>query len=165
MTLTLNRRSLLTTLGKAFGAGGLILSSGRAGALALPANLDAAASLPLTTATLPVSPELVHWRGLVDELHAFRLQTRGRRTLAPALAARGRGPAEGADVSGFCAAAQFRTPQVNPCSGFENFPNFGLTQRPVSLIYPAICCAARVLPLAPPRPLPPARFTPSTISP
>lgn len=81
MTSTLNRRSLLTTLGKAFGAGGLILSSGRAGALALPTNLDAAASLPLTTAALPVSPDLIEWRGLVDGQHAFRLRTRARQTL------------------------------------------------------------------------------------
>lgn len=78
MTQAINRRSLLTTLGKAFGAGGFILANGRAGALALPANLDAAASLPLTTATLPVSPDLVRWRGLVDDLHAWHRTTRGR---------------------------------------------------------------------------------------
>lgn len=82
MSLNLNRRSLLTTLGKAFGASGLILSSGRSGALALSANLDAAASLPLVPATLPVSPELVHWRALVDDQYAFRLRMRGRQTLA-----------------------------------------------------------------------------------
>lgn len=79
----INRRSLLTTLGKAFGAGGLILTTGRAGALALPANLEAAASLPLTTAALPISPDLIQWRGLVDDLHAFHLEVKSR--YSPAL--------------------------------------------------------------------------------
>lgn len=81
MTLTMNRRGLLTSLGKAFGAGGLILSSGRAGALVLPSNLEAAASLPLSSAALPVSADLIELRGLVDDQHAFRLNSRGRQTL------------------------------------------------------------------------------------
>lgn len=82
MSTTLSRRNLLTTLGKAFGAGGLILSSGGAGALALPVNLEAAASLPLVPTALPVSAQLIQWRALVDDQHAFRLRNTGRQTLA-----------------------------------------------------------------------------------
>jgi len=72
----LNRRSVLTTLGKAFGAGGLLLSGSRAGAMALPLDIGPAAQLPLTISKLPVSPDHQRWRAMMDELHAMSVAQR-----------------------------------------------------------------------------------------
>ena len=70
MTNSLNsRRAFFGTLGKALGAGGLLLPWGGRGALALPADLGKAAHLPVTVATLPFSPEAIQLRAIRDALH------------------------------------------------------------------------------------------------
>jgi hypothetical protein len=57
-----NRRQFLGTLGKALGAGGLLLPWAGKGALALPADLGTAARLPVTATALPFSSELLQLR-------------------------------------------------------------------------------------------------------
>ena len=65
------RRSFLGTLGKALGAGGLLLPWAGKGALALPADLGKAASLPVTAAPLPFSAECLQLREIKRALAAL----------------------------------------------------------------------------------------------
>ena len=65
------RRQFLGTLGKALGAGGLLLPWSGKGALALPADLGKAASLPVTAAPLPFSPECLQLREIKRALAAL----------------------------------------------------------------------------------------------
>jgi hypothetical protein len=67
------RRHFLGTLGKALGAGGLLLPLAGKGALALPAGLGKAAALPVAPAALPLSPEFVRFREVWRELHSIYL--------------------------------------------------------------------------------------------
>jgi len=67
--MTATRRSILLTLGKAIGAGGLLLPGAGKGALALPAGLGDAAKLPVITASLPFSKEALQLRHIRDALH------------------------------------------------------------------------------------------------
>jgi hypothetical protein len=69
------RRNFLGTLGKAFGAGALLLPAAGSGALALPADLGRAASLPVTPVALPVSVEMLRLREIRQELHSIYLAT------------------------------------------------------------------------------------------
>ena len=71
-----SRRRFLGTLGKAIGAGGLLLPWAGKGALALPADLGAAASLPVTAAPLPFSVEALRLREIRDAMHRIHM-TRG----------------------------------------------------------------------------------------
>jgi len=76
-----NRRQFLGTLGKALGAGGLILPWAGKGALALPADLGKAAQIPLTAAPMPFSPEclqLRHLRGVSSSTAACANRKRVR---------------------------------------------------------------------------------------
>ena len=68
-----NRRQFLGTLGKALGAGGLLLPWAGKGALALPADLGKAAQLPVTATALPFSPEALQLRQIRRELRACYL--------------------------------------------------------------------------------------------
>jgi hypothetical protein len=63
------RRRFLGTLGKALGAGGLLLPWTGKGALALPADLGKAAELPVAPATPPISSELLQLREVRRALH------------------------------------------------------------------------------------------------
>src|SRR5260221_9918450 len=63
-----DRRHFLGTLGKALGAGGLLLPWAGKGALALPADLGAAARLPVMAAGLPFSSEVLQLRQVRREL-------------------------------------------------------------------------------------------------
>jgi hypothetical protein len=73
-----NRRQFLGTLGKALGAGGLLLPWAGKGALALPADsLGKAAQLPVTATSLPFSREALRLREIRQELHAIHLTGRG----------------------------------------------------------------------------------------
>lgn len=65
------RRAFLGTLGKALGAGGVLLPLAGKGALALPADLGKAAALPLTAAPMPFSPECLQLREIKRALHAL----------------------------------------------------------------------------------------------
>ena len=65
------RRQFLGTLGKALGAGGLLLPWTGKGALALPADLGKAAQLPLTAAPMPFSPECLQLREIKRALAAL----------------------------------------------------------------------------------------------
>jgi hypothetical protein len=56
------RRQFFGTLGKALGAGGLLLPWSGKGALALPADLGKAAQIPLTAAPMPFSAECLQLR-------------------------------------------------------------------------------------------------------
>jgi len=67
------RRAFLGTLGKALGAGGVLLPWAGKGALALPADLGKAAALPVAPTPLPVSAELHHLREVRRELHSIYL--------------------------------------------------------------------------------------------
>ena len=67
------RRHFLGTLGKAFGAGGLLLPLAGKGALALPVELGNAAQLPLIPAAIPLSPEFLKFREVWRELHHIYL--------------------------------------------------------------------------------------------
>ena len=69
------RRAFLGTLGKALGAGGVLLPWAGKGALALPANLGKAAALPVTPTPLPVSAEMLRLRETRRELHSIYLAT------------------------------------------------------------------------------------------
>jgi hypothetical protein len=69
------RRQFLGTLGKALGAGGLLLPLAGKGALALPAELGKAAQLPLTPAAIPLSSEFLQFREVWRELHHIYLST------------------------------------------------------------------------------------------
>ena len=69
------RRAFLGTLGKALGAGGVLLPWAGKGALALPADLGKAASLPVTPTPLPVSAEMLRLREIRRELHSIYLAT------------------------------------------------------------------------------------------
>ncbi len=65
-----SRRQFLGTLGKALGAGGLLLPWAGKGALALPADLGKAAQLPVTAAPMPFSSECLQLRQIRRELRA-----------------------------------------------------------------------------------------------
>jgi hypothetical protein len=65
------RRAFLGTLGKALGAGGLLLPWSGKGALALPADLGKAAALPVTAAPLMFSPECLQLREIKRALAAL----------------------------------------------------------------------------------------------
>jgi hypothetical protein len=65
------RRQFLGTLAKALGAGGLLLPWSGKGALALPADLGKAASLPVTAAALPFSAECLQLREIKRALAAL----------------------------------------------------------------------------------------------
>jgi hypothetical protein len=65
------RRQFLGTLGKALGAGGLLLPWSGKGALALPADLGKAAALPVTAAPLMFSPECLQLREIKRALAAL----------------------------------------------------------------------------------------------
>ena len=67
------RRQFFGTLGKALGAGGLILPFAGKGALALPADLGKAASLPVTPTAMPRSPEFAAFQETWRELHSVYL--------------------------------------------------------------------------------------------
>jgi hypothetical protein len=72
-----NRRHFLGTLGKALGAGAVLLPWDGKGALAFPADLGKAASLPLTPAPLPLSPECLQLREIKRALAALDQRTCG----------------------------------------------------------------------------------------
>jgi hypothetical protein len=61
----------LGTLGKALGAGGLVLPWAGRGALALPADLGQAAHLPLTAAPMPFSADCLQLRDIKRALAAL----------------------------------------------------------------------------------------------
>jgi hypothetical protein len=65
------RRAFLGTLGKALGAGGLLLPWSGKGALALLADLGKAGSLPVTAAPLPFSAECLQLREIKRALAAL----------------------------------------------------------------------------------------------
>jgi hypothetical protein len=65
------RRQFFGTLGKALSAGGLLLPFAGKGALALPADLGKAASLPVTAAPLPFSAECLQLREIKRALAAL----------------------------------------------------------------------------------------------
>ena len=65
------RRQFFGTLGKALGAGGLLLPWAGKGALAFPADLGKAASLPVTAASLPFSAECLQLREIKRALAAL----------------------------------------------------------------------------------------------
>jgi len=67
------RRNFLGTLGKALGAGGLLLPWSGSGALALPTELGKAAALPVTPTALPVSGQMLRLRDVRRELHGVYL--------------------------------------------------------------------------------------------
>ena len=67
------RRAFLGTLGKALGAGGVLLPWAGKGALALPADLGKAASLPVMPTPLPISAEMLQLREARRELHNIYL--------------------------------------------------------------------------------------------
>ncbi|HEY7550650.1 MAG TPA: hypothetical protein VH913_14180 [Hyphomicrobiaceae bacterium] len=69
-----SRRQFLSTLGKALGAGGLLLPWSGKGALALPADLGAAAALPVKTAPLPFSAEALELRRIRRALRAIYME-------------------------------------------------------------------------------------------
>jgi hypothetical protein len=68
-----NRRQFLGTLGKALGAGTFFLPWSGKGALALPADLGAAAKLPVKSAPLPFSAETVEMRRIKRALYTIRV--------------------------------------------------------------------------------------------
>ena len=68
------RRQFFGTLGKALGAGGLLLPWGGKGALALPTDLGKAAQLPVTAAPMPFSTECLELRQLRRQLLDCRLR-------------------------------------------------------------------------------------------
>jgi hypothetical protein len=68
-----NRRQFLTTLGKVFGSGGLLLPWAGKGALALPTDLGKAAQVPVTPAQLPFSREALLLREIRRQLHKNQL--------------------------------------------------------------------------------------------
>jgi hypothetical protein len=70
-----DRRQFLGTLGKALGFGGLLMPLAGKGVLALPADLGAAASLPVKAAPLPISPEGLKLRELRRIVHAVHLES------------------------------------------------------------------------------------------
>lgn len=74
-----NRRGFLSNLGKALGAGGLLLPVGGTGAFSLPADLGQAAGVPVTRAKLQFSPEAIELRRIRDRLHEIHLS----RTVRP----------------------------------------------------------------------------------
>lgn len=63
------RRQFLGTLGKALGAGGVLLPWAGKGALALPADLGKAAALPVTPVAMPLSPQFLQLREIRKALH------------------------------------------------------------------------------------------------
>jgi hypothetical protein len=63
------RRQFLGTLGKALGAGGVLLPWAGKGALALPADLGKAAALPVAPAAMPLSPQFLQLREVREALH------------------------------------------------------------------------------------------------
>jgi hypothetical protein len=67
------RRQFLGTLGKALGAGGVLLPWAGKGALALPVDLGTAAALPVTATPLRVSAEMLRLRDIRHELHEIYL--------------------------------------------------------------------------------------------
>ena len=69
------RRHFLGTLGKALGAGGLLLPWSGKGALALPADLGEAAKLPVTAAPMPFSAEALHLREIRRAMAAVPVPT------------------------------------------------------------------------------------------
>jgi|KBSSwiStaDraftv2_1062776.scaffolds.fasta_scaffold60724_4 hypothetical protein len=71
------RRAFLGTLGKALGAGGLLLPLAGKGALALPADLGKAAALPVTAAPLTFSAECLQLREIKRALAALPLDIQG----------------------------------------------------------------------------------------
>jgi hypothetical protein len=71
--MTMNRRSILGTLGKAFGAGGLLLPFKGQSALAMPVDLGPAAKVALKAAPVPISQEGQELRYLRQ--HLFKLQS------------------------------------------------------------------------------------------
>jgi len=70
-----NRRQFLGTLGKALGAGGLLLPWAGKGALALPTDLGKAAGLPVTAAAMPWTAERLKLRGLKEAMLQHRRET------------------------------------------------------------------------------------------
>jgi hypothetical protein len=72
-----DRRQFLGTLGKALGFGGLLMPVAGKGVLALPADLGAAASLPVKAAPLPISVEGLKLRELRRIVHAVHLEYPG----------------------------------------------------------------------------------------
>ena len=66
--------SVSLTLGKALGAGGLLLPWAGNGALALPADLGAAAQLPVAPAVPAISSDLAQLREVRRALHACYLR-------------------------------------------------------------------------------------------
>jgi hypothetical protein len=73
MEVMSSRRAFLGTLGKALGAGGVLLPLAGKGALALPAELGKAAALPVMPTPLPVSAEMLRLREIRRELHNIYL--------------------------------------------------------------------------------------------
>jgi hypothetical protein len=71
------RRQFLGTLGKALGAGGLLLPVAGKGALALPADLGKAAALPVTAAPLTFSAECLQLREIKRALAPLPLDING----------------------------------------------------------------------------------------
>jgi hypothetical protein len=69
-----SRRQFLSTLGKALGAGGLLLPWAGNGALARPADLGAAAQLPVAPAVPAISSDLAQLREVRRALHACYLR-------------------------------------------------------------------------------------------
>jgi hypothetical protein len=69
-----SRRQFLSTLGKALGAGGLLLPWAGKGALAVPADLGTAAQLPLASVAPPVSSDLLQLREVRRALHECYLR-------------------------------------------------------------------------------------------
>ncbi|RTL65973.1 MAG: hypothetical protein EKK41_19520, partial [Hyphomicrobiales bacterium] len=75
-----DRRQFLSTLGKALGAGGLLLPvAGQKAAFAMPSDLAKVADIPLVAAKLPPTPEALLMREIRAELRAEYLrQCEGR---------------------------------------------------------------------------------------
>lgn len=75
-----NRRQFLSTLGKALGAGGLLLPvAGQKAAFAIPSDLAKVADIPLIAAKLPPTPEALLTREIRSELREEYLrQAEGR---------------------------------------------------------------------------------------
>ena len=68
-----NRRQFLSTLGKALGAGGLLLPLQGKGPVALANGLDEAARLPVSAAPMPFSSEALRLREINRALHQLHL--------------------------------------------------------------------------------------------
>lgn len=74
-----NRRHFLSTLGKALGAGGLLLPLQGRGPVAVAADLGEAARLPVSAAAMPFSREALRLREINRALHSCHLAKHSER--------------------------------------------------------------------------------------